>query len=139
MSIFKDQWDFMQLGGQTAVLRADMDIDLVDGAVKQLMLYSKLVAEEAEEFAEATLEEFEGDIMADIKEAVDVIVVAAGYLVTRLGHDGAQKAWNLVHETNLAKVRGGAEKREDGKILQNKEYKEKLKAKLMDDLAELLQ
>lgn len=122
MSIFKDQWDFMQLGGQTEI-----------GSEQQSALYAELVQEEYTEFLDAEFTSVE-----EIKEAVDILVVTAGFLISRFGVEGAQKAWNLVHETNLAKVRNGAEKREDGKILQNDEYKQVLKKKLMEDLEALL-
>lgn len=139
MSIFKDQWDFMQLGKQTHLLPIGPGAVHTDAGkgVEQISLYAKLVAEETGEFFESLGTEFDGHIASDIKEAVDILVVTAGYLITRLGVDGAQQAWNFVHETNLAKVRGGAEKREDGKIMQNREYKEKLKAQLMQDLEDL--
>lgn len=122
MSIFKDQWDFMQLGEQTAI-----------GSKDQVDLYATLIPEEYAEYWDAAPGSTE-----EIKEAVDLLVVTAGFLISKLGVEGAQKAWNLVHETNLAKVRNGAEKREDGKILQNDEYKTSLKKKLMEDLEKLL-
>jgi predicted HAD superfamily Cof-like phosphohydrolase len=156
VSIFEDQFDFMEQADQAAIFLKD-GVSAPQWAA-QLHLYNNLIAEESEEFSDAFSEKFKldaagspdidgmsddefiaaiGDIQ-DIKEAVDVIVVAAGYLITRLGKDGAQKAWNLVHETNLAKVRGGAIKREDGKVLQTDEYKTELKAQLHVALRQLL-
>lgn len=155
MSIFEDQWDFMQLGSQDAIIFSQKG---PQAHAEQLALYESLIEEESAEMAEAFASKFKtnpGGIpdlelmtdleftqaigrVDDIKEAFDVIVVAAGYLVTRLGVEGAQKAWNLGHETNLAKVRGGAIKRDDGKILQTKEYKEELKAQLYKDLKALV-
>lgn len=122
MSIFKDQWDFMQLAEQTAI-----------GSEKQVQLYDSLIEEEYSEFADSPFDSAE-----EIKEAVDILVVTAGFLISRLGVGGAQHVWNLVHETNLAKVKGDVEKRSDGKILQNDEYKKVLKKKLMGDLEALL-
>jgi hypothetical protein len=127
VSIFKDQEDFMVLGGQWVN---------APGADKQRELYMRLIEEEAAEFREACVDDSSA---ADIvKEAVDVIVVATGYLVTVLGAERAQEAWNLVYESNLAKVQGGVEKREDGKILKNDEYKKVARAKLMAALMELV-
>lgn len=128
MSIFLDQQDFMKAGGQVVEKLS----------IEQRDLYAKLIEEEASEFMETQDQGYAGQFIADdIKEAVDVIVVAAGYLISSLGVEGAQKAWNLVHESNLAKVSGVVEKREDGKILKNDEYKKTAKLKLMDALAEL--
>lgn len=112
---------------------------VVDGiSIEQRDLYANLIEEEASEFMETQHPDYVNLYIADdIKEAVDVIVVAAGYLISSLGVEGAQKAWNLVHESNLAKVSGVVEKREDGKILKNDEYKKTAKLKLMDALAEL--
>ena len=119
MSIFKDQNDFMVAAGQ-------------EGG--QVALYAALIAEESAEFAEAFI--FGVDVET-IKEAVDVIVVAAGFLVTALGEEGAQKAWNAVYESNLAKTLGKKDIRADGKLLQNDLYKKVAKAKLMCELAKL--
>lgn len=135
MSIFKDQWEVMSLAGQTAV--RDVELTRIDEHADQLVLYANLISEEYQEF-EDEIVKAEASVN-DIKEAVDIIVVAAGYLVTRLGAEGAQKAWDLVNATNLAKVKNGAIKREDGKFLQTPEYKRELKAKLMDDLQRLLE
>lgn len=135
MSIFKDQFDVMTLAGQTATRSSEMSN--IDDHSKQLSLYASLIAEEYHEFRDEIMNP--SDSVEDIKECVDIIVVAAGYLVTRLGAEGAQKAWDLVNATNLAKVKNGAIKREDGKFLQTPEYKAELKAKLMSDLRDLLE
>jgi predicted HAD superfamily Cof-like phosphohydrolase len=127
MSIFLDQADFMKLGGQKVSERDD----------EQAHLYATFICDEAEEF-EAAHWEFGHEKAEEVKEAVDVIVVAAGFLITLLGVEGAQKAWNAVHESNLAKAVGGVEKRADGKILQNAEYKKIAKAKMMAELEKLL-
>jgi len=127
MSIFKDQADFMALANQ----------DLNVGRSKQADMYVTLIAEESFEFAETQYPDYVGHVTDDIKEALDVIVVAAGYLNTILGPDKAQAAWNLVHETNLAKLKGTVEKREDGKVVMSKEWKEAMKKKLKEDLMTL--
>lgn len=126
MSIFLDQQDFMRLGGQEVNART----------LEQVHLYAELIKEESKEFIVAhwSYVGFE----EEVKEAVDVIVVAAGYLISMLGAEGAQKAWNAVHESNLSKVAGSVEKREDGKILKSEEYKKIAKAKLMTELSDLL-
>lgn len=127
MSIFKDQADFMLLAGQ-----------LTDGKTsrfKQAGLYVSLIEEETKEFDLAT---YQASMVNEVKEAVDILVVTAGYLITVLGEVGAQKAWNAVHESNMAKVQGNVEKRDDGKVLKNNEYKAIAKEKMMKELKVLL-
>lgn len=127
MSIFKDQADFMSIAGQITEKK--------DCNCNQIALYSKLIEEESQEFTES----FSGDNEAEtVKEACDVIVVAAGFLISVLGANGAQLAWNAVHESNLQKLKGKIEKREDGKILKSAEYKEKAKHECMEKLKCLL-
>jgi predicted HAD superfamily Cof-like phosphohydrolase len=111
--------------------------------VDQSRLYGRLVKEESEELNEALTNWLEFPTVeskADlIKEAMDVLVVAAGF-VHSLGLDGQQinDAWSAVHESNMSKVTGDVTKREDGKILKSAEYKAAAKAKLMDTLYELV-
>jgi predicted HAD superfamily Cof-like phosphohydrolase len=119
MSIFEDQREFMSLGGQST--------DILNP--EQAALYLILVKEEINEFLQTD------NIPDSIKEAVDILVVTAGYLIS-LGID-AQKAWDLVHATNLAKVEGGVKKREDGKILKSEKYLA-MKAELMNNIEGLL-
>lgn len=127
MSIFKDQADFMTLANQS----------LAVGRAGQADLYATLIKEEFDEFWETQDHAYVGLDADDIKEALDVIVVAAGYLNTVLGPDKAQAAWNLVHETNLAKLTGDVEKRADGKVIVTKEWKNAMKKKLKEDLLAL--
>lgn len=127
MSIFKDQADFMTLASQS----------LGVGRTNQADMYATLIGEESSEFVETQYFDNTGHITEDVKEAIDVIVVAAGYLNTVLGPDKAQMAWNLVHETNLAKLKGNVKKREDGKVVVPKEWKEAMKKKLKEDLLAL--
>ncbi len=103
MSILKDQEALMVAFGQ----------DVSGGSINQAEMYRTLVAEEAEEFREAS------DLKESVKEAVDVIVVASRFLISVLGEQDARRAWNAVLESNLAKVTGGVTTREDGKVLQN--------------------
>ena len=130
MSIFKDQRDFMVAAKQT----------VYGNDTQQAELYTRLIEEEAGEFAEAcAVDVFFHDGLAEtVKEAVDVIVVAAGYLISAIGPEKAQQAWNLVHEANLAKTGAGMEKREDGKVIQNPHYKAEIKAKLSKALEDLV-
>ena len=126
--IFGDQSYFMHKGGQKTNTPDDA----------QAELYADLIQEETEEFLEAHYALLELEPEASIKEAVDVIVVAAGYLISKLGASNAQEAWRLVHASNLRKLEGSVEKREDGKILKNAEGKAERKAKLLADLKDLL-
>ena len=128
MSIFKDQADFMTLADQ----------NLGVGTTQQADMYATLITEESLEFAETQYHNYIGHETDAIKEALDVIVVAAGYLNTVLGPDKAQAAWNYVHETNLAKLKGNVEKREDGKVVVSKEWKDAMKKKLKEDLLALM-
>lgn len=136
-SIFHDQAQFMLAGNQT----------VNQPNCKQSQLYGDLVREEYREFEEKFLEsDFRAKVSSAefemtpelVKEAVDVIVVAAGFLVTVLGPDRAQEVWNCVHSSNMLKTVGGTEQREDGKIMKNAEYKKVLKERLMQDLGHVI-
>lgn len=120
MSIFQDQAKFMQRGEQNTESRD----------TTQAAMYADLMREESSEFRETQDPYYVGRPSDDVKEAVDVIVVAAGYLVSLLGADGAQVAWDLVVAANHRKLDGPIIKRGDGKILQTPEYKAKVKADL---------
>jgi predicted HAD superfamily Cof-like phosphohydrolase len=121
--IFDLQTEFMAKAGQ-----------VVSGNnFSQAMLYSDLVVEEFNEFDDCKNHDFEA-----VKEACDVLVVASGYLVSLLGTDKAKRAYDLVHASNMAKLEGKIEKREDGKVLKNDLFKNEIKAKLMADLVDLV-
>jgi predicted HAD superfamily Cof-like phosphohydrolase len=116
---------------------------------EQANLYAKLIIEESYEFVGASCVNTAFDDQDDyylpvvrnentIKEACDVIVVAAGYLISMLGVDGAQRAWDCVHANNVAKVVGKIEKRADGKIMKGDTGKAERKAQMMGELLELL-
>lgn len=132
-NIFGDQRRFMVEGGQS-VYKTNID---------QSRLYGRLIKEESEELNEALTNWLEFPTVENkadlIKEAMDVLVVAAGF-VHSLGLDGQQinDAWSAVHESNMSKVTGDVTKREDGKILKSAEYKAAAKAKLMDTLYALV-
>lgn len=119
-NIFLDQLDFIEKSGQSG---------------KDLQsLYAHLIHEEVVEFEDAFDNE---SLINQIKEACDVIYVAAGFVNAVLG-DKSIEAWNAVHESNMAKVTGNVEVREDGKILKNDEFKKIAKQKLMTRLSELV-
>ena len=113
-----DQAKFMNAGGQT-VTRFNPP---------QSKLYRDLVREESKEFIETT------DHVDAIKEAVDVIVVAIGYLISTVGVEGAAAAWDAVHANNMLKVAAKVEKREDGKVIVSQQRKAELKQLVRDDL-----
>ena len=116
MSIFKDQAAFMQAGGQ-----------ITDKSnMMQSVLYESLVDEEYGEFYMAC--ENPEPQENRIKEAIDLIVVTAGWLISQ-GID-AQKAWDIVHANNLAKVQDVTVKNAEGKI-QKSEASIKRKAEMM--------
>jgi hypothetical protein len=127
MSILLDQTDFMAAAGQK--IAAD---------VGQTKLYAELVREECAEFAETQQLGYVGKPTDEIKEICDVLVVSAGFLISRLGHTAAQLAWTAVWESNMAKTKGKLEKREDGKLLQNADYKAVAKAEMLAKLESLL-
>lgn len=92
-TIWLDQAAFMRLGNQ--------DTDRVN--IEQAKRYIRHLLEEAQETATAD----EGEtIVGTVDGLVDSIVVAAGALISLLGPDGAQQAWNIVMDCNLAKVDG---------------------------------
>jgi predicted HAD superfamily Cof-like phosphohydrolase len=119
-NIFKDQLNFIEKSGQSG---------------KDLKyLYAKLINEESMEFETAFNNE---SLENQVKEAADIIYVAAGFINAVLG-DNAIDAWDAVHESNMAKVSGNIAVREDGKILKNDEFKKIAKEKLMNTLSGLV-
>jgi len=123
--ILGDQRKFMLAAGQFVHEQATV-------ANVQSDLYAKLVAEEFEELCEAP------DQAEFVKEACDLLVVTAGMLISMLGYEKAEKAWELVNASNMAKTTGVIEKREDGKVLKSAEWKAEIKEKLMKDIQELI-
>lgn len=106
MSIFTDQAEFMRAAGQT--------VDDFNG--EQVDLYYALIVEECDEFRTAFSN------AEAIKEAIDIIVVTAGWLLS-VGVD-ADEAWRRVHASNMSKLTDGKLlKREDGKVLKGPNYK----------------
>lgn len=119
-NIFADQLDFINKSGQSGK-------DLKS-------LYASLIHEEAVEFEKAFDDE---PLINQIKESLDVIYVAAGFVNAVLGNKSID-AWDAVHRSNLAKVYGTIEVRDDGKIMKNENFKAIAKQKLMDTLSELV-
>jgi hypothetical protein len=80
-------------------------------------LYSKLISEEFEEWCEEYIPELE------LKEMADLLYVIYGYANAR-GWD-IEEAFRRVHENNLGRMYqpdGTIKRREDGKIMKNKDY-----------------
>lgn len=123
--ILNDQKEFMLAAGQFVHEQAGI-------ANVQIDLYSALVDEEYEEIMEAS------DFNEFVKETCDLLVVTAGMLISMIGYEKAEKAWELVHASNMAKTTGTVEKREDGKVLKSAEWKAEIKEKLMKDIQELI-
>ena len=127
MSIFEDQKEFMLAGGQSV---GEMNSD-------QIELYEELIDEEISELA---LELFYYDYVDPdqqakvIKEAIDVIVVTSGLLLS-MGVD-AEKAWDIVHENNMLKTQN-VEYDKNGKIKKSKKSKQAKKA-MMNKIMELI-
>lgn len=123
MSIFSEQACFMEQGKQVTNGLASQ---------RQISLYAGLIEEESNEFLESFFKK-QNDVES-VKEAVDIIVVAAGFLVSMLGTEGAEEAWQAVYVSNLTKVSGLIDTRVDGKILKSEEYKKTAKKALMEKL-----
>lgn len=123
--ILNDQKEFMLAAGQFVHEQCSIAND-------QSELYGSLCDEEYEELGDANSN---GEL---VKEACDLLVVTAGLLISMLGYEKAEKAWELVHASNMAKTTGTIEKREDGKVLKSAEWKAEIKEKLMKDIQELI-
>ena len=123
--ILNDQKEFMLAAGQFVHEQAGI-------ANVQSDLYSNLVDEEFHEVVRSA------EFNELIKETCDLLVVTAGMLISMLGYEKAEKAWELVHASNMEKTTGVIEKREDGKVLKSTEWKAEIKTKLMKDIQELI-
>lgn len=108
-NIFNDQSVFMHSCGQTIYIDNDEQKDL----------YEALIEEETHEFFVSVLD---GPREEQIKEAIDILVVTVGWLLSA-GVD-AEEAWRRVNESNMSKLTDGKlVKREDGKVLKPEGYK----------------
>ena len=120
--MFRDQRDFMQKAGQ-----------FIDNfSPKQVAMYETLIREETDEFFAAE------EPVEKLKEAIDILVVVMGYLISWIGYRASVRAWNMVWVSNMDKLVGGVIVREDGKIMKNEKYRTESKAKLMSGLGKLL-
>lgn len=120
---FLDQIDFMISGNQ----------NITEFNKEQCDLYINLIDEETDEFFGAIIDHPYS--VEAIKEAVDILVVTIGYLVSR--GVNPQLAWNIVHENNMFKVSQEVVKDENGKIQKSPESIEK-KKEMMEKLRGLL-
>ena len=92
--IFKDQDRFMALGGQV--------VDKLD--IEQ---FDRYMAHVKEAFIDELVKARENSDWSKVVDGlVDTIVVSAGALISLLGRDGAEAAWDAVHCANMSKVDG---------------------------------
>ena len=102
MSIFHDQWEFIQAAG------------IGTGTLGSKELAESLVFEEFKEWVE------EDSFPNKVKEALDLIYVISQWLNDSIGPTTAEYCWDLLHANNMLKVAGTwVEKRADGKVLKN--------------------
>jgi predicted HAD superfamily Cof-like phosphohydrolase len=102
---FRDQEKFMRSCDQT--------VDAYNES--QFELYLNLIAEEAQELAQAVSN---NDRLETLDALIDILVVTVG-AIHSMGAD-AEGAWKEVMMTNFAKIdseTGKVRKREDGKVL----------------------
>ena len=85
--------------------------------VSELELWSSLIREEAEELLEALKEE---DVLQTADGVADLLYVVFGACVSLNLPVG--ELFDEVHRSNMTKLGGGAEKRNDGKIEKGAEY-----------------
>jgi predicted HAD superfamily Cof-like phosphohydrolase len=69
-----------------------------------------------EEFNELLHAEASGDPIERLDALTDLIVVAAGALISLVGPERAAGCWDAVHAANMRKVGGGRVYRPDGQI-----------------------
>lgn len=82
-------------------------------------LYVKLIGEELDEWAKEGMRKSE----TDLKELADLVYVLYGYALA-MGYD-LDEAVRRVHENNVGRCvqpDGSVKRREDGKIIKNKDY-----------------
>lgn len=107
-SVFHDNAEFQRAG------------DVKFPEIKNAPLQERLMKEEYDEW----MRELEYGSESDIKEALDLMYVTAGYLNALLGPDKALLCWDALHKNNMSKCTDGKLlKRNDGKILKHPDYK----------------
>lgn len=111
MSIFHDQYEFLQAG------------DVETKTTKAEALASTLIEEEFNELMQEPLFLTEKNVKC-LKEALDLIYVTAQYLNVTIGPDKAEYLWDKLHQNNMSKcINGKLVKRPDGKVLKPEGYK----------------
>ena len=105
--VFKLQEDFLK----AANINEDTVADIVG-------LGDKLVCEEYKEW-----EDEDPETEGDLKESIDLMYVLCQYLISTYGRENAEEAFLRVHQNNLAKVQGKIQRRGDGKVEKNMNYK----------------
>ena len=127
MSIFEDKKEFM--------LKGDCSLDTYDD--EQSELYEDLINEEYTEFRDASVDYHainSTKLQAEaVKECVDLIYVCSGWLFSQ-GID-PQKAWDIVHNNNMAKVNDKVVKNDQGKIQKSPESIARKKQMMIDLMA----
>jgi len=91
----------------------------VTGQKPSPSLYVKLIGEELDEWAKEGMRKSEGDL----KELADLVYVLYGY-ANAMGYD-LDEAVRRVHENNVGRCvqpDGSVKRREDGKIVKNKDF-----------------
>lgn len=113
MSVFHDQYKFLEAGDATA-RTYDNEVLALD-----------LIQEETEELMnEDWVYNAKPDLAINaIKEALDVMYVTAQFLNVTIGPDKALECWEALQANNMSKcVEGKLRKREDGKIMKPEDY-----------------
>lgn len=103
----------------------DGTVSLQDGdAVAHRM---KLITEEYLELVEASRAALDNDTPENrahvLKEIIDLLYVTLGMGVVFYKTDACRDAFEIVHDNNLDKLRGGIIKDEDGKVLKPEGWK----------------
>ena len=112
MSIFHDQYEFLQAG------------DVPVGTFEAEKLANKLIEEEFNELRCEPWYLGPSSSHGSIKEALDLMYVTAQYLNVTIGPDKANECWDALHANNMSKCTDGKLlKRKDGKVLKPIGYK----------------
>ncbi len=111
MSIFDDQHEFLKAS------------DCAGISVENERLYASLIDEEYNEFTEEEFYLGDKGGANSVKEALDLIYVAAGYLNVCIGVDKAEKCWDALQTNNMSKtVDGKLVKNDAGKVIKPEGY-----------------
>jgi len=110
MNIFTAQAQFLEATGKVVAGDKEAPDD-------QIVMSEQLVMEEFEEWMDEDI-----GTVNDVKEALDLMYVAAQYLNSVIGPNKATRCLEALHENNMSKVKN-AVLRDDGKVLKPKGYK----------------